>query len=297
MRQSSSFSSFLASSTEELNRAASWLRDQHKGSTVSYSPKVFIPLTRLCRDHCGYCVYRQTPQNATSPYLTPAQVLTIAKSGEAAGCAEALFVLGERPEDRFPEARTHLRQLGSDSSIEYPYEMCRLVLSETNPFPHSNPGTLTALELASLKEVNSSLGLMLETTSQRLTEVVHAGAPSKQARERLQVLELAGELKIPLTTGLLVGIGEAAEDRLRDLETIRDLHQRHGHIQELIVQNFQPKPFTPMQNHPPPPPHRCHAAYHFTRPAGPWRPDEYPGPAQSLSPEAAIPVVLAMRHQ
>ena len=233
---------------------AARIRDRGKGKVVSFSPKVFIPLTRLCRDFCSYCTFRQDPQQARHPYMSPTEVLAAARTGERAGCREALFVLGERPERRYSEARRWLRQNGYDSTIEYLAEMCALVLRETALYPHSNPGTLSRSELLALKGVNASMGLMLESTSARLCKPggVHYRAPSKQPTVRLRTLRLAGELRIPFTTGLLVGIGETAQEREEALIVIRDLHRRYGHIQEVIIQNFRAKSDTVMAQHPEP---------------------------------------------
>ena len=236
-------------SVGSLCRAAARLRDQGKGRTISFSPKVFIPLTRLCRDHCGYCAFRQTPDAEFSPYMTPDQVLAIVRRGEELGCREALFVLGDRPERSYPRARHWLRRHGYDSTIDYLYDMCSLVLAETRLFPHSNPGILTRRELAALKQVNASMGLMLESGSSRLSQPggPHYGNPTKDPRLRLRVLQDAGELKIPFTTGLLVGIGETLQDRIDSLHQLQSLQSRYGHLQEFIIQNFVPKPGTPME--------------------------------------------------
>ncbi len=230
------------------DRAAA-LRSKAKGTTISFSPKVFIPLTRLCRDSCGYCVFRQAPKPNTDCFMRPEEVLAVARSGQQKGCREALFVLGERPELRYPEARRWLREAGYDSTVDYLFQMCQLVLKETTLYPHTNAGILTSAELAALQQVNASLGLMLETTSFRLSEPggPHASAPSKHPRVRLNTLRLAGELGIPFTTGILVGIGETLEERTEALRLIRDLHQRYGHIQEVIIQNFKAKPGTAME--------------------------------------------------
>lgn len=227
---------------------AGQLRDRFKGRTVTFSPKVFIPLTRLCRDFCSYCTYRQDPAQAEQMFLSPQEVLEIARAGEAAGCSEALFVLGERPEQRYLQARRWLHERGFASSIEYLKSCCQMVLEETQLLPHSNPGTLTGSELALLKEVNASMGLMLESLSPRLSGPggPHENAPSKHPRARLGTLRRAGELKIPFTTGILIGIGERRRERLESLQKIRELHDRYGHIQEVIIQNFRPKPATPM---------------------------------------------------
>ncbi|MDA2934495.1 7,8-didemethyl-8-hydroxy-5-deazariboflavin synthase CofG [Acidobacteria bacterium AH-259-D05] len=236
-------------SLEELCDQACSIRDRGKGRIVSFSPKVFIPLTRLCRDFCSYCVFRQSPQQAEALYMSPDRVLEVARAGQRAGCREALFVLGERPEQRYSEAREWLKNHGYESTIHYLREMCELVLRETDLYPHSNPGTMTHDELQTLKEVNLSMGLMLESTSQRLYQPggPHEHAPSKRPKVRLRTLELAGELRIPFTTGLLVGIGETPQERIEALLAIKDLHERFGHIQELIIQNFCAKPATPME--------------------------------------------------
>ena len=233
---------------KEICTLARGMRDRSKGRIVSFSPKVFIPLTQLCRDFCGYCVFRQSPVEANSLYMTPEQVLESATTAQKAGCREALFVLGERPEQRYAEARAWLRRNGYDSTLEYLSAMCSLVLSETDLYPHSNPGTMTRLELGSLKNVNSSMGLMLETASPRLCMRggPHEHAPSKRPVVRLRTLELAGQLRIPFTTGLLIGIGETAEERVEALLKIKDLQARYGHIQEVIIQNFRAKAGTPM---------------------------------------------------
>ena len=228
---------------------ASRLRDQGKGHILSFSPKVFLPLTQLCRDVCGYCVFRQPPVRGRSPYMSPEEVLAVAREGEKRGCREALLVLGERPEQRYPEARRWLSREGYDSTLEYLESICRMLLRETSLYPHSNAGTLVPSELEALKEVNVSLGLMLESSSPRLCGPggPHEHAPSKHPRARLDTLSAAGKLKIPVTTGLLVGIGETAEERREALHLIGELHQRYEHIQEVIIQNFRAKEATPMR--------------------------------------------------
>ncbi len=228
---------------------ASRLRDQGKGRILSFSPKVFLPLTQLCRDVCGYCVFRQPPGRLRSPYMSPEEVLAVAREGEKRGCREALLVLGERPEQRYPEARRWLSRQGFDSTIEYLESICRMLLRETSLYPHSNAGTLVPSELDSLKEVNVSLGLMLESSSPRLCDPggPHEHAPSKHPQARLDTLSAAGKLNIPVTTGLLVGIGETARERTEALQLIGELHQRYGHIQEVIIQNFRAKKATPMR--------------------------------------------------
>jgi len=230
-----------------LPEAAS-LRAQGKGTTVTYSPKVFIPLTTLCRDVCHYCTFAQPPVRGQRAYLTAGEVLEIARAGAAAGCREALFTLGDKPERRYRVAREELAALGCETTIEYLARMCRLVLDETGLLPHANPGVLTREELALLREVSASQGIMLETASERLSERggPHFGSPDKHPAVRLETLRLAGELRIPFTTGILIGIGETRAERLEALVAIRDLHRRYGHIQEVIVQNFRAKPGTKM---------------------------------------------------
>ncbi len=243
----------LSPASDELTELCSRAcreRARHHGHTVSFSPKVFIPLTRLCRDYCGYCVFRRQPSPEVSPFMSPEEVLQTARAGEQAGCREALFVLGERPEARYPEARRWLARRGYDCSVHYLRDMCALVLRETRLYPHSNPGTLTRGELEALKPVNASMGLMLETSSPRLglPGGPHEKAPSKRPAVRLRTLELAGELRIPMTTGLLIGIGETRQERLESLREIRRLQERFGHIQEVILQNFRAKPDSPMRD-------------------------------------------------
>ena len=238
-----------AGRTPALLARASRLRDQGKGRTLSFSPKVFLPLTQLCRDVCGYCVFRRPPGRDVSPYMSPEEVLAVAREGEKRGCREALLVLGERPEERYPEARRWLAREGFDSTVEYLESTCRMLLRETSLYPHSNAGTLVPTELNALKEVNVSLGLMLESSSPRLCDPggPHEHAPSKHPQARLDTLSAAGKLNVPVTTGLLVGIGETARERTEALQAIGELHQRYGHIQEVIIQNFRAKAATPMR--------------------------------------------------
>ena len=230
----------------ELMRAAAARRDAAFGRLVSYSRKVFIPLTKLCRDVCHYCTFAERPRAGHAAYLSADEVLAIARTGEAAGCTEALFTLGDKPELRYRAAREALDALGYPSTIAYLRAMCALVLKETTLLPHVNPGVMTADEIASLREVSVSQGVMLESTSERLCEPggVHYGSPDKHPAARLETLRLAGELAVPFTTGILIGIGETRAERLDALHAIRDLHERYGHIQEVIVQNFRAKPDT-----------------------------------------------------
>jgi 7,8-didemethyl-8-hydroxy-5-deazariboflavin synthase CofG subunit len=240
----------------ELLAEARRVRERHHGNRVTYSPKVFIPLTMLCRDHCGYCTFAKPPARlGTAAYLTPEQVLEIARAGAAAGCHEALFTLGERPEERYPVAREALAALGHASTVEYLAASCRLVLTETGLLPHANAGALFPDELAALRRVSASQGMMLESLSERLHQSggPHARCATKVPERRLATLEAAGELGIPFTTGILVGIGETRAERLEALAAIAAAHRRHGHVQEVIVQNFRPKPGTAMAAAAPPP--------------------------------------------
>ena len=232
----------------DLCGAASELRDFGKGRLVTFSPKVFIPLTMLCRDFCGYCTFRRDPDTARDLYMSPEQVLKVARAGEAFGCTEALFTLGERPEQRYPEAKEWLSERGCQTTLEYLVEVCQLVAEETSLMPHVNPGTMSRRELVALRPYNPSMGLMLESTSPRLYQEggPHEFAPSKRPRVRLRTLEIGGELGVPFTTGILVGIGETRMERIDALLEIRKLNDAHGHIQEVIVQNFRAKPETPM---------------------------------------------------
>ncbi len=237
------------SSLDELFAAARAVRDAHHGRRVTYSPKVFIPLTMLCRDRCGYCTFAKPPARLEHPYLTRDEVLAIAESGRAAGCHEALFTLGERPELRYPIAAAWLREHGYTSTVEYLVAMCEAVVRETGLLPHANAGALYADELAALRPVTASQGMMIETLAEGLD--AHRGAPDKDPARRLATLEAAGELQIPFTTGILVGIGETRADRIAALAAIAESHRRHGHVQEVIVQNFLPKPGTVMFRSPP----------------------------------------------
>jgi len=234
-----------ADSDALIAQAGRW-RDLAHGDVISYSRKVFIPLTRLCRDVCHYCTFAQPPRAGTRCYLTPDEVLEIARAGELAGCKEALFTLGDKPELRYSAARTELAELGHASTLSYLARMCELVLRETSLLPHVNPGVMTREEIALLRSVSVSQGIMLESVSERLCRKggVHYGSPDKAPAVRLDTLRVAGELKVPFTTGILIGIGETREERVDSLLAIRALHERYGHIQEVIVQNFRAKPGT-----------------------------------------------------
>src|SRR5580700_4208192 len=236
----------------ELTALARIVRDGAHGRRVTYSPKVFIPLTMLCRDRCGYCTFAKAPARLSSPYLTAEEVLSVAAAGRAAGCHEALFTLGERPELRYPVAASWLSRHGYASTVEYLAEMCRLVVTETGLLPHANAGALYESELAALRPVTASQGMMLESLAPALA--AHRGAPDKEPARRLATLEAAGEQAIPFTTGILVGIGDTRADQLATLRAIAASHARHGHVQEVIVQNFLPKPGTAMFKAAPCPP-------------------------------------------
>jgi FO synthase len=234
--------------------AAAAVRDRFKGRSVSYSRKVFIPLTHLCRDYCGYCTFRADPQPGVQPYLTADEVLAVAEAGRRAGCKEALFSLGDQPERVFPEARDFLKALGFDSTLQYLAAMCELVLEKTGLLPHSNPGLMGLDELRRLRETNISVGLMLESASPRLLRFggPHWKAPDKVPSLRLRTIENAGELSMAFTTGILIGIGETPEERVDALLAIRAAHEKHGHIQEVIIQPFRAKPDIRMAQAPEP---------------------------------------------
>jgi len=239
---------WLLSSAAALMPEAARLRDAGHGQLVSFSKKVFIPLTRLCRDVCGYCTFAVTPRAGGQAYLTPDEVLAIARAGQSAGCHEALFTLGDKPELRYAQARTALAALGCATTIEYLARMCDRVRRETGLLPHVNPGVMARTDIARLREVSASQGLMLESAAGRLCRRggPHFGSPDKLPAARLETLRLAGELGVPFTTGILVGIGETRRERVDALLEISRLHQRHGHIQEVIVQNFRAKAGTRM---------------------------------------------------
>ncbi len=234
---------------DDLLRAAAARRKATTGTRITYSPKVFIPLTHLCRDKCGYCTFAQPPARVQAPYLSPEDVLAIAGAGADAGCAEALFTLGERPEERFPVAAQWLADRGYDSTVSYLVAMAKLVVDETGLLPHGNAGALHPDELARLRPVTASQGMMVESLNPDLP--AHLGSPDKTPERRLATLEAAGVAAIPFTTGILCGIGESRGDRIDALEAIAASHARHGHIQEVIVQNFLPKPGTSMHQAPP----------------------------------------------
>ena len=237
-----------------LLAAARAAKENFKPGLITYSRKVFLPLTNLCRDYCGYCMFRRDPSDPGAHTMTPDEVLAVARAGEKLGCTEALFSLGDKPELLFPEMRETLRHLGYKSTLHYLEAMCELVLRETSLLPHPNPGLLSAEWIARLAAVSPSMGLMLETTSRALLApgAAHDNAPDKIPSKRLRTIEDAGRQKVPFTTGLLIGIGETPEDRVETLLAIRDMNDRYGHIQEVIVQNFRAKPGIPMADAPEP---------------------------------------------
>jgi FO synthase len=237
-----------------LIETAAALRDASAGPRITFSKKVFIPLTKLCRDSCGYCTFAQPPRPGERAYMTLDEVVAIAEAGRAAGCKEALFTLGDKPERKWRAARVELSAMGYETTIEYLAAACKAVLKETSLLPHTNPGTLSYEDALTLRAVSVSQGMMLETTSERLLArgMAHFGAPDKKPGVRLATLEAAGRARVPFTTGILVGIGESPDERIDALLAIRAAHERHGHIQEVIVQNFRRKPGTPMYGYPEP---------------------------------------------
>ncbi len=244
----------VQASLADLLAAATELRVRGKGTVVSFSKKVFIPLTTLCRDYCSYCTFRKDPGQPGAHFMTPDEVLALAERARDAGCKEALFSLGDQPERIFPEARDFLRRQGFARTLDYAAAMCEMVLERTGLLPHANPGVMDRAALERFRESNASVGLMLETVSTRLMRdgLAHFKAPDKVPALRLRTIEDAGKLSMAFTTGTLIGIGETFEERVDSLFAIRALHERYGHIQEVIVQNFRAKPDIPMSHHPEP---------------------------------------------
>ncbi|MEM9854606.1 MAG: 7,8-didemethyl-8-hydroxy-5-deazariboflavin synthase CofG [Pseudomonadota bacterium] len=240
--------------TPELMRQASAIRDAHWGRRVTYSRKVFVPLTNMCRDTCGYCTFVKHPSDPAANIMTPEEVLREARRGEAKGCKELLFSLGEKPEQRYEAAKAGLAALGYARMTDYLADMCALVLNETTLLPHVNAGTLDDDEIERLKPVSASMGMMLETVSRRLARAggPHHACPDKLPLQRLRTLERAGQKQVPFTTGLLIGIGETWQERIDALHAINAAHAKGGHIQEVIIQNFQRKPDIAMADHPEP---------------------------------------------
>src|SRR3981081_3046937 len=233
---------------------AAALRDAGHGNLVSYSRKVFIPLTQLCRDVCHYCTFAHPPRRGEPAYLDKEQVLAIARAGAKAGCKEALFTLGDKPELRYGAAREGLARLGHDTTLSYLAEMAALVLKETGLLPHLNPGVMSREEIERLRQVSVSQGIMLESAAERLGRRggPHFGSPDKHPARRLDCIAAAGEAAVPFTSGILIGIGETRRERIEALLALRGLHERHGHIQEIIIQNFRAKPGTRMPQAPEP---------------------------------------------
>jgi len=242
----------LSTSLDDLMVEARALRERGTGRRITYSPKVFVPLTTLCRDVCGYCTFAHPPRRGERAYLREDEVLAIARAGAETGCTEALFTLGDRPEARYRVAREELAGLGCQTTLEYLARCARLVLEETGLLPHLNPGVMSREELVALRPVAASMGIMLETTAERLAARggPHWASPDKLPARRLETMRLAGELSIPFTSGILIGIGETREERLEALLALKSLAEEHGHLREVIVQNFRAKPGTRMADHP-----------------------------------------------
>ncbi len=242
---------FEAQPLEALLAKARELRRERLSRSVTYSRKVFVPLTRLCRDSCSYCTFAKAPRQVKSPYLSPEEVLAIARAGERAGCHEALFTLGDKPELRYAAARDFLQSRGFDTTVDYLEHVCGLVLKETTLLPHINAGVMTESELARLRKVSVSQGLMLESISERLCArgEAHFGSPDKAPAARVETIEAAGRQRIPFTSGILIGIGETRLERIQSLLTLQTIHRKHGHIQEIIIQNFRAKPDTRFASH------------------------------------------------
>jgi 7,8-didemethyl-8-hydroxy-5-deazariboflavin synthase CofG subunit len=238
----------------DLLARAGELRDRGRGRTVTFSKKVFVPLTTLCRDYCAYCTFRRDPGEPGAHTMTPDEVVALVQAGERLAAKEALFSLGDKPEAAFAEQREFLKRHGHRTTLGYLRAMCALTLAESSLLPHVNPGVMHERDLAALREVNVSMGLMLETVSERLLApgMAHDNAPDKVPARRLRTIELAGKLSIPFTTGILIGIGETVDERADALVAIRDLHERYGHVQEVIIQNFRTKPRIPMREAPEP---------------------------------------------
>ena len=233
---------------DELCAEARALREEGHGTVVTFSPKVFIPLTKLCRDVCHYCTFARPPRRGERAYMSVEEVVAVARAGAARGCREALFTLGDKPELRYRVAREELAALGCRTTLEYLGRAAEAVLGETGLLPHLNPGVLTVDDVRALRPVSASMGLMLETTSERLSARggPHFGSPDKLPEARLATIAAAGEARVPFTTGILIGIGETRAERIDALLAIRELGERYGHVQEVIVQNFRAKPGTRM---------------------------------------------------
>ena len=239
---------------EKLTDTASNKRDDHWGNVITYSRKIFVPLTNMCRDTCSYCTFVKHPDDPDAKIMSPQEVLLSAREGEKKGCKELLFSLGEKPEKRYAKPKRALEALGYEAMTDYLTDMCKLVIEKTSLLPHVNAGTLNEYEIVKLKNVCASMGMMLETTSKRLTKKggPHYACPDKVPIQRIRTLITAGYCKVPFTTGILIGIGETLKERIEALLLIEKINNRYGHIQEVIIQNFQTKPNIPMSNHPEP---------------------------------------------
>ncbi len=237
-----------------LCQSAAEIRDNRYGKTLTYSRKVFIPLTNMCRDTCGYCTFVKTPKSGEGNIMLPSQVLETVLKGQKQGCKEALFSLGEKPEARYRYAKDKLAMLGHGGMLDYVREQAQAVLEKTNLLPHINAGAMSLSEMQALKPVAASMGMMIESTGKHLMKKgqAHFACPDKAPEVRLNTLKYAGQLDIPFTTGILIGIGESWQDRIDSLLAINQIHQEYGHIQEVIVQNFRAKAGTEMANHPEP---------------------------------------------
>jgi FO synthase len=253
---------------EPLLAEARRLRDEGKGRVVTYSRKVFVPLTTLCRDRCTYCTFAKPP-GAGGEYLTMDEVLSVARAGERFGCTEALLTLGDHPEDRWPAARSFLEAHGCASTLDYVRRASELVVDETSLFPHANPGVMDETSIVALRPTNVSMGLMLEQISSRLTEpgMPHFGSPDKEPAARVATIEAAGRARVPFTSGVLIGIGETNAEIVDSLGVLHELHRRHGNLQEIIIQNFRAKADTPMRRHTEPSPDLVACVAALTR----WR--------------------------
>jgi 7,8-didemethyl-8-hydroxy-5-deazariboflavin synthase len=245
--------SILKANADQIPSFLEKARLKRESKIITFSKNVFIPLTNVCRNDCGYCTFRQDPQDPQANLLlNPEEVKKIVQNGHDHGCREALFTFGEHA-DESPQVREALHKVGYENILDYLYSLCQETLEKTDLLPHSNPGVLEKSELKMLREVNASMGLMLETTSERIMNTVaHQHSPGKDPKKRIKTLENAGKLKIPFTTGLLIGIGESAEERAQSLLEIRRIQNKYGHIQEIIIQNFRSKPGITMQDHPEP---------------------------------------------
>jgi FO synthase len=245
---------FVCQDQDAILSTARSIREMTRSGPITYSRKIFINLINLCRDSCSYCTYKKEPTDNSVSMMRPSEVLELAQAGKKLRCTEALFVTGERPEQRYAQARSWLHSLGHSTTVEYIREMSEMILQKTGLLPHTNAGSLTKKEMSLLKHTNVSLGVMLESSSERLAAkgMPHEMAPSKNPKVRIKTLENAGDLMIPTTTGLLIGIGEEPQDIIDSLFLIKDINQKYGHIQEVIIQNFAPKPGTQMSGTLPP---------------------------------------------